>query len=312
MQYNDLKLYPKKSILTSRTDADITKKLGNLKFSSPVCAANMQSIMTPQVAKIFDARGWFYVMERMSGVTDVHNFICYAQEYFNTVSISVGIGQEWLNLLDDLAYTPYRIDAITIDIAHSFTDNILSAIDKIRNKFKTTYLIVGNGMTVEWVEWLEDLGVDCIKANLGNGSSCSTYNATGFRSDVSDLERCINAAKNVNIMADGGFGIDERTGLICVGDMVKALALGADFIMTGAAFKNCKDVPAAEKGYYGNASAMAKNNVKHVEGVHFQPRTNDFTVNDVIDYIEDSLKSAISYAGGTDLTALNPSLFQPR
>jgi GMP reductase len=303
--YDSIKTFPRKSILKSRSEADISRALGKHTFSAPVCAANMQSILTPQVCQIFDSAGWFYVQERISGPEFVRNFALYAQDLFKVVSLSVGITAEWLELLQIFKKENYRIDYLTIDIAHSYTDAILPIVNYIKVNFPDTYLIVGNGMLPEWIEWLESLGVNCAKVGLGNGSSCSTYNSTSFKSDVLDLKSCIEVAKTIDIMADGGFGIDQRTNIICVGDMVKSLVLGSNFIMSGAAFKNCTDVKSSYTGYYGNASLTAKKSNTHVEGVLLDSVTNNMSVLETISYIEDCLKSAVSYAGGVNLSCFN-------
>ena len=305
LEYKDIKLIPQKSILKSRADANVTATLGKHTFAVPIVAANMKSILTPEICFRFDQRNWFYVQERMSNIQFVRDFTLYAQDKFNVVSISVGITEEWLDLLKHFKQENYRLDYITIDIAYSHTDSILPFIRFVKDNFPQTYLTVGNGMTPEWVEWLESYGVDCAKIGVANGSVCSTYHTTGFKSDVSDLASCIKAAKTVDIIADGGFSMDNRTGIVCVGDFVKALVLGSQFCMSGSLFSRCVDSPAILNGYAGNASAEVKGGKKHVEGVSLQVQTNGLTIDEMMDLVEDSLKSAVSYAGGRDLTCLS-------
>ena len=105
-------------------------------------------------------------------------------------------------------------------------------------------------------------------------------------------------------MSDGGLTVDNN-GEVWIGDINKALTLGSNFIMTGAAFSKCLDSPAVVDGYFGNASADAKGHRKHIEGTNVKIVTNSLTINQMCDLIEDSIRSGISYSGGKDLSAFN-------
>jgi hypothetical protein len=121
---------------------------------------------------------------------------------------------------------------------------------------------------------------------------------------VSDLIECVNVAKEIDIMSDGGLTVDNN-GEVWIGDINKALVLGSNFVMTGAAFSKCIDSQSVVNGYFGNASVAAKGNRNHIEGTNVQLVTNGLTINQMCDLIEDSIKSGTSYAGGTNLSAFN-------
>lgn len=320
MNYSDIILRHGKSIVSSREQCDITTKFGEKLYASPVCCSNMKSILTPNICKIFDDRYWFYVYHRMNGVQDVEQFVWNANgkisslwKYeplkntpWNSISISVGIGKEWEYLIARLAVEGMRIDAITVDIALSYTDNIIPIIEVIKEKYPSCFLIVGNGATKEWVDFIENLNmVDCIKCGIGVSKSCRTRQFTGFGSTTVDsLVECVEAAKKVKIMSDGGLTVDSL-GEVWIGDINKALVLGADYVMSGAVFSKCLDSPSVINGYYGNASEQAKGHKKHVEGATVKIETCGLTISEMCDKIEDSIKSGISYAGGKDLKAFN-------
>lgn len=305
LNFSDIILKHKKSIVSSRSECNISTKLGNKIYSSPVCCSNMKSILTADICKIFDVRNWFYVYCRIDGVDDVYNFVSKSQNW-NTVSISVGIGNEWISLIDKLFNENYIIDVFTVDVALSYNDNIIPIINKIKDKYPNSYLIVGNGCIPEWIEWLEKLKiVDCAKLGIGVSKSCRTRQYTGFGSStISSLLECVNASNTIDIMSDGGLTVDEN-GEVWIGDINKALTFGADFVMTGAAFSKCIDSPSIIKGYYGNASEKAKQSKKNIEGFNIKVETNGYTINQMCDLIEDSIRSGISYAGGKDLSAFN-------
>ena len=312
--YSDIILRHKKSVVNSRSECDISCKIGEKLFAAPVVCSNMKSILNRDICKIFDDRNWFYVYHRIDGIVDVEKFVWdsnnkksewwgYNPLRLNTISISVGIGNDWIDLISRLAIENLRVDYFTIDVALSYNDNIIPMINKIKEKFPKSYLIVGNGCIPEWITWLENLGVDCAKVGIGISKSCRTRQYTGFGSTtVSDLVDCVSAAKNIDIMSDGGLTVDS--GEVWIGDINKALVLGSDYIMSGAVFNKCVDSPAIINGYFGNASPDAKGNRRHIEGENVKVVTNGLTINQMCDLIEDSIKSAISYAGGTKLMDL--------
>lgn len=319
MNYSDIILRHGKSIVSSRDQCDITTKFGEKTYASPVCCSNMKSVLTPNICKIFDDKNWFYVYHRINGPEDVEQFVWSANVKetswwkftpsdtpWNLISISVGIGKEWEYLISRLSIEGMRVDAITVDVALSHTDNIIPIIKIIREKYPNCFLIVGNGATKEWVKFIENLGmVDCIKVGIGVSTSCRTRQFTGFGSTtVKSLLECVEAAEEIKIMSDGGLTVDVL-GEVWIGDINKALVLGADYIMTGAAFSKCLDSPSIINGYYGNASEQAKGHKKHVEGASVKIDTCGLTISEMCDKIEDSIKSGISYAGGKDLSAFN-------
>jgi len=318
LNYSDIILRHKKSIVNSRSDCNISCKIGNKTFAAPVCCSNMKSLITRDICKLFDDRNWFYVYHRIDGILDVERFVwdandrksnhwvyCGKLKEFNTISISVGVGEDWCNLVSRLHIEGLRVDYFTIDVALSYNDNVIPIINRIKEKFPNAYLIVGNGCTPEWISWLENLGVNCAKVGIGVSKACRTRQYTGFGSStVTDLIKCVDAARTIDIMSDGGLTVDV-SGDIWIGDINKSMVLGSHLIMSGAAFSKCIDSPSIIDGYFGNASAEAKGHKKHIEGTNVKILTNGLTISQMCDLIEDSLRSGVSYAGGKDLSAFN-------
>jgi GMP reductase len=304
LRYKDIILRHNKSVVASRDECDISTYFGKKKYAAPVCCSNMQSVLTPQICKIFDDRNWFYVYHRVDGIEDVEQFVYDAQSW-NTVSISVGVGKEWELLVNRLKIEGKRVDAFTVDVALSYNDNVVPMIHHIRKQYPDAFLIVGNGSTPEWIEFMDELKVDAVKLGIGVSSSCRTRQYTGFGSTtVSSLIECVDAAKHIQIMSDGGLTVDDN-GEVWIGDINKALVLGANYVMTGAAFSKCLDSPSIINGYYGNASEQAKGHKRHVEGANVKVETNGLTIAEMCGLIEESIRSGVSYAGGTDLNAFN-------
>jgi GMP reductase len=297
LNYNDIVLTPRKSIVSSRSKCDTSAELGSFKFDAPVVAANMKSIITPEICKLFDENNWFYVYHRIDGPQDVFDFAYRFCEInnFRVRSISIGIKKEWITLLRDLSDYGVPIDYITVDIAHSHTEEIYPILNNIKHFYPNAYVICGNGCTAEWAEFLEETGmVDCIKVGIGVSQSCRTRQYTGFGStSLTSLRNC-NDGCGLDVMSDGGITVEGDT--IHYGDIAKAIAFGADWVMSGAVFSRCIDSPAIRNGYYGNASREAKGN-NHVEGELVKVSTSGLTILETMKLIKESLQSSISYAG---------------
>ncbi len=300
LNFDDVRLIPQKCVVKSRSECDTTTRLGKHSFAVPVVAANMKSILTYDICKQFDRANWFYVYHRIDGSIDVLKFVEQAQD-FNVVSISVGIKQEWINIVREMRGRRLRVDYFTVDIAHSHSENILSILNTIRFYYPDAYVICGNGCTAEWAQWLESFVfkneqgiaqklVDCIKVGIGVSKACRTREHTGFGSSpLGSLIDCAKAVQtDVDIMSDGGHNY--------IGDIAKAVRFGADWIMTGSLFKDCIDSPSVVHGYFGNASRDAKGN-DHVEGENIKVVTNGLTIKEQMKLIQESLRSSISYGG---------------
>ena len=303
LYYKDIILKHNKSIVSSRSECDITQKLGKFTFASPVVMSNMKSIQTRHICQTFDESNWFYVYHRMDGLADILDFVKKAQDW-NVVSVSIGIKEDDLKLLSFIKSENLRVDFITIDIALSYTDAVIPVINMIKDLFPDCYLIVGNGDSIDWIKFLEQNRVDAAKFSIGNSKSCRTKHYTGFCStSVTDLINCRNVTKDIKIISDGGLTVDEN-GEVWIGDIAKSIALGADFVMTGSAFSRCINCPAVLGGYFGNSTELAKNHGNHIEGANIKVNTTGLTIKETMKLISDSLKSSVSYSGGKTLAAL--------
>jgi len=223
------------------------------------------------------------------------------------ISISTGVSEQELSRLGDIHGEGYRVDFITIDVAHAHHSNVKPAIEWIRKWFPETKLIVGNVATSEGVGFLADLKVDAIKVGIGGGSICTTRYQTGFHlptlHSVMEAEMILTGTlgkdySHIPIIADGG--------ATHYGDVAKALVFGATMVMSGGWFASCLDSPAkivnGKKLYRGSTSYEAKGERKHVEGRQIE-LTEGLTYPERMEEIKQALQSSISYAGGKDLKA---------
>jgi len=306
LNYSNILLKHGKCRVDSRSQCDISTTIGNKKINSPVFPSNMPAIINADICKTFDESGWFYIYPRLGGNSNIINFLIRAkEENWNIISISIGIKDEDRTLINWIADNYTRKDLfITIDVALSYQDRVEEMIKYVKSVLPDVYLIVGNGDSPEWIEWLEDLGVDAAKVNIGVSSSCRTRQFTGFGStSVGDLYAMSLVANKIKIISDGGITKCE-TGEPAIGDIAKAIRFGADYICSGFVFSQCIDSPAIREGYFGNSTAKAKGHNSHIEGTVIKTYTNGNTIKEQIKLIEDSLKSSVSYSGGKSLNSL--------
>ena len=141
-----------------------------------------------------------------------------------------------------------QVDVLVLDSAHGHSKNIMTCLDKIKSAFPEAVIIAGNVATAEATEDLIKAGADCVKVGIGPGSICTTRVVAGI--GVPQITAVYDAAcaaqkYNVPIIADGGIKYS--------GDIVKALAAGANVVMLGSLLAGCEEAPGATEIYQGRS-----------------------------------------------------------
>jgi GMP reductase len=301
LSYSDISLLPKKCVVASRKECDTSFVLGDYRFEMPVFPANMPSVVDDLTCGYLADQGWFYINHRF-GRTPI-SFVLNMTETDLIASISTGVSLQSEVELSDIYLAGGIPHFITIDIAHAWSEKVKSTIGFIKKKFPKAFVIAGNVCTAEAVQELESWGADAIKVGIAGGAACTTKNKTGFhRPMVSAILECASVAK-VPIIADGG--IKEH------GDIAKALACGATAVMAGMLFSGYDESAGDKvsvnggifKEYYGSASERVKGARKNVEGTQILVSYKG-PMGPLLTELKEDLQSSISYAGGSDLSAL--------
>lgn len=305
LHYKDVVLIPSYSDLSSRSDADTKVTLGNHTFNVPIVPSNMKCTIDVSTAKVLSESSCFYIMHRFD--IDIVDFVAQAnKEKWKCVSISCGVNKTDIELLDTIYNLNYRVDFITVDIAHGHhlkMKDMLSYLHKFRRR--GTYIIAGNIVTAQAALDLVSWGADIVKTGIGQGYVCTTKDKTGF---TMPMFSCISdMPKHIPVIADGG--------IRCNGDIAKAIVAGARMVMCGSLFARLIDSPSASykdsqtgetlKEYYGSASFFNKKIKKNIEGRRELIHADNMTYLEKIAEIREDLQSAISYAGGRGLSDLN-------
>lgn len=133
-------------------------------------------------------------------------------------------------------------DLLVVDIAHGHADHCISLVKELRRKFPQAQIVAGNVASREGARDLAEAGANAIKVGIGPGSICTTRIVTGFgvpqlTAIMDSAEGARESGRNVPIIADGG--------IKTAGDLVKALAAGAETVMIGGLFAGTDEAPGA-------------------------------------------------------------------
>ncbi len=139
-----------------------------------------------------------------------------------------------------------NVDVVVLDSAHGHSHNIANCLKKIKAAFPDLQVIAGNIATAEAAEFLIEAGADAIKVGIGPGSICTTRVVAGI--GVPQITAIYDVARvaekyNIPVIADGGIKFS--------GDIVKAIAAGANVIMAGSLLAGCEESPGDSEIYQG-------------------------------------------------------------
>ena len=182
-------------------------------------------------------------------IKDIEKAIKYpnsAKDEHGRLLVGAAVGAT-MDVLDRIAaLVKACVDVIVIDTAHGHSTGVLETIKKIKKAYPDIQLIAGNVATAEATVALIEAGADAVKVGIGPGSICTTRVVAGIGvPQITAVFDCAEAAKpyGIPIIADGGIKYS--------GDVVKAIAAGADVCMLGSYFAGCEESPGSTELYQG-------------------------------------------------------------
>ena len=303
LDYSDVLIRPKRSTMSSRGEVNLERTHRFLwskkKWKGiPIMSANMDTVGTPAMHK---------ALSKYNLIT------CPARHYLKKDSEDFKDGQEnicWFGGIDDISKLSKASSAfIGLDVANGYTIKFVDAVKQLREKCPKATIAAGNVVTADMTQELILSGADIVKVGIGPGSVCTTRIQTGCGyPQLSAVMECADAAHGLDghVIADGG--------CTCPGDISKAFAGGADFVMIGgmlAGHDECDGT--VEDGvmkFYGMASesAMSRhgnhNDYRGTEGklveVNYRGKADD-TIKDILS----GIRSACTYVGANRLKTLS-------
>jgi len=162
------------------------------------------------------------------------------------VAAAVGVSRDFLHRVDALVEA--KVDAVVVDTAHGHSRRVIQAVSVIKNKYPDLCAIAGNVATAEASRDLIQAGADAVKVGIGPGSICTTRIISGVGvPQITAVYNCAGeAAKHgVPVIADGGVKYS--------GDIVKAIAAGADVVMIGSLLAGTEESPGEIEIFQGRS-----------------------------------------------------------
>ena len=310
LTFDDVLIRPKRSTLISRSDVNLVREFTFRHTEEtwdgvPIVAANM------------DTTGLFSIAEILQG----HKMLTCTQKFYSTkefsdawengvnsefVAVTCGSTDESFELLKRKMATNKGLKMICIDVANGYREVFLNFVKKVRGAFPEKIIIAGNVATREMTEALILAGADIVKVGIGPGSVCTTRKVAGVGyPQLSAISECADAAHGLNghVMSDGGCSSP--------GDVAKAFAAGADFVMLGGMLAGhdesggelIEDSGGSYKSFYGMSSAKAMETLYGEIADHRAPEGKEVRVpyrgplEVTVQSILGGLRSACSYVG---------------
>ncbi len=218
------------------------------------------------------------------------------------------------------------VDVLVIDTAHGHSKNVVESVRHIKGRFPQVDVIAGNIATAAAVRALAEAGVDAVKVGIGPGSICTTRVVAGVgMPQFSALLECATEARlhGIPVVGDGGIRFS--------GDLVKAIAAGADTVMLGSLLAGTEEAPGqvvlyggrSYKTYRGMGSLGAMQ--RGSKDRYFQDKTTDpgklvpegvegrvpykGTLAAQVHQLLGGLRAGMGYTGSKDLAALQEAKF---
>lgn len=309
--YDDVLLIPAYNHHESRRIVDISMsdRLNKLTLELPIMSSNMDTITESGMANFMHSKGGIGVLHRFLSIEEnIEEFKrCKGRTF-------VSVGCTELELQRAEALRDAGAEYFCVDVAHAHAKYVGKTLKSLRQILADRCIMAGNVATYAGADYLASCGADIIKAGIGGGSVCTTRIKTGFGVPMlTCIQDCTRTDRS--IVADGGL----RTS----GDIVKALAFGADFVMVGGMLAGTAPTPGEiithpdgrkVKQYRGMASREAQEDFlgqmsewKTAEGVMTEvPLRDDHEA--IIADIIGGLRSGLTYAGADSISELQRKL----
>jgi len=251
LDYSDVLIRPKRSTLGSRKEVDLERgfnfpnykpdemSMENLRPSMkhwrgvPIMAANMDGVGTFEMADTLARQKVFTCLVKTYSVNELVSFFDDPDkpQRRDYVAYSMGITDKDHDKFRLVYEQASDIKFVCIDVANGYSERFVDFVSQFRSLYPNIVIIAGNVVTADQTQELILNGADIVKVGIGPGSVCTTRIKTGVGyPQLSAVMECADAAHGLDglVIADGGCS--------CPGDIAKAFAAGADYVMLGGMF----------------------------------------------------------------------------
>jgi len=314
LAFDDVLLVPQYSTIESRSEVKLAQHLGSYTktLAIPIISSPMDTITGVDMAIAMNQAGGLGIIHRYNTIEEQAHMVDQAGlapwAHEHTRAAAIGVTGDFEERAAALYAAGARV--LCIDVAHGHHILVKRALKTLKDTYgNDVHLMAGNVATLEAFNDLADWGADSIRCGIGGGSICTTRIQTGHGvPGFTTILECAKSDRDAKIIADGGIKNS--------GDIVKALAAGADFVMLGSLVAGTAETPgqllsytdgSKRKAYRGMASKKAQELWRGKSGtpegiattVHYKG-----SVRDIMKDLVGGIKSGCSYSGASNLKEL--------
>ncbi len=312
----------------SRLISEVMTKDGLITTLNPDLKHASDILLQNKIEKlpVVDKNGKLVGLLTYKDITKVQDNPFAAKDEKGRLRVAAGVGVTRDSLDRIAALYEAQVDAIVIDTAHGHSKGVVDMLKIVKAKYPTLDVVVGNIATGEAAKMLAKAGADGVKVGIGPGSICTTRVIAGVGapqlSAIYDVAKALKGT-GVPLIADGGIRYS--------GDIVKALAAGADSIMAGSLFAGVEESP-GETIIYNGRKFKSYRGMGSIEAMqqgskdrYFQDAEDDIkklvpegiaarvpykgTLSEVVYQMVGGLRAGMGYCGAKDLAALKEAKF---
>lgn len=321
LSFDNVLLLPQHSDIKSRDEVDLSTSLcEGFELAHPVIPTNMSTVTELEMAQLLSSSGGTAFIHRFMPEERMIEMVKESQSIKGSVC-SIGVKDSDYKFLDKCSSLGLAPSGWLIDIAHGDSTSVVDMIHYTKKVYGDSFPVVaGNIATGDGYLRMVDAGASAVRVGIGGGSVCSTHYVTGHGlPTLSSIIDCSSAREShglkVPIIADGGIKHS--------GDIVKALAFGADAVCCGKLFAGSSFTPGdlieivgpdgtrkKYKEYYGMSSQVAQDRHKGglrrsiaAEGIDVLVEYSGET-SDILDKLCGGTRSGLAYSGARNIQQL--------
>ena len=307
--FDDVLLVPRISDVISRSEISTTSSLSEeFRFGLPIISSPMDTVTGFEMALTMEASGGFGIVHRYNTISQQVSIVqSFRAKGGNFIGAAVGVSGDYIERARSLVKAGTNV--LCVDIAHGHHALMRYALQTLRRTLgHDIHIMAGNVATLDGFNALSDWGASSVRVGIGGGSICSTRIQTGHGVPTfQSIMDCAKSDRDAIMIADGGIRNS--------GDIVKALAAGADFVMLGSLLAGATESPGdiikkngeSWKQYRGMASVEAqiewRGHTASVEGVSTTVRHKGPARN-ILEGLSLGIRSGLSYTGARSITEL--------
>jgi len=308
LSFDDVLLVPQYSDIESRKVLSTKNSLGDIALDLPIISSPMDTVTEIDMVFAMDTHGGLGIIHRYNSPAEQAQLAKVAKlKGLTNVGAAIGVTGDYLERAQALVEEGANV--LCVDVAHGHHSMMKTALANLRQVLgNSVHIMAGNVATGKGACALAEWGADSVRVGVGGGSICSTRLVSGHGVPTfQSVMDCVDIGCPIPIIADGGMKTS--------GDIVKALAAGADFVMLGSMLAGTDQSPGQVfdagdkkyKVYRGMASSEAQVNwrgkTSTPEGISTTiPYKGD--VNTILADLRGGIQSGMSYSGARTINAL--------